>query len=61
LITQDQANIIAQRSANGEGVNAIIESLGLDLHTTLLDLQKHHRNLIKDAKQTQRNNLETNN
>ncbi|PPC95228.1 MAG: hypothetical protein CTY33_00285 [Methylotenera sp.] len=52
---QDQLKVILDRVKGGEGLNAIILSLGMNLQSTLLDMQANHKQEYKDAKEQQKN------
>ena len=46
-----QLSELISRVEQGEAVQSIIKSMGLNEHQTLVDLQLNHRNAVKTAKQ----------
>jgi len=54
-MNKEELDVILNRVKNGEGLNAIIVSLGLNLSTTLIHLKQNHRQEYKDAKEQQKN------
>lgn len=52
---QDKLDVILNDVRNGKGLNQSIIDNGLDLQSTLLDLQKNHRQAYKVAKEQQKN------
>lgn len=54
MLNTEQVKAIASRRAGGEGLEQIIESMGLPVLATLLDLKKNYRQEMDTAKVTQR-------
>lgn len=54
MISFEQAQEIASRSAGGEGVVAIISSMGLKRKETLIELRDKYSDLIREAKRQQK-------
>jgi hypothetical protein len=53
MLTQIQLQNIAKRREDGEGLEAIIQSMGLNVQATLTELRDKHRPLMDEAKQKQ--------
>lgn len=58
MISFDQAQEIARRSAGGEGVVSIITSMGLKRKETLIELRDKYSDLISEAKRQQKSRPE---
>jgi hypothetical protein len=58
MLSTEQVSQIATRVIGGEGVNSIIESMGLDLHSTLVELRDYHKITIQTAKRDRVNILD---
>ena len=55
-----QLKELLTRVEQGEGVQAIINSMGLNTHKTLADLQLNHRDAVNKAKQISLDNQNVN-
>jgi hypothetical protein len=50
MISTEQVNVIASRRAGGERLETIINSLGLPVQATLIDLRDNHREAMDAAR-----------